>query len=431
MKQIIILLLVAIQPAFSQDIDQLMKAYDFNGSVLVAQHGQILLKKGYGFSDVKSNKMNDENTVYQIASITKTFTSALILKLNELHLLSLTDKLSKYYPDYPKGDSITIENLLTHTSGVYNYTMNGEFMGHADQPANEAGMLSLFKDQPLDFSPGTGWNYSNSGYMLLGYISQKVTHLSYQEAVKKYIFYPLKMNSSGFDFAHLADRATGYNSDSFNVASIVDSSVSYAAGSIYSTVVDLYKWHEGFGKIINETSSHKALTPFKNHYGYGWQIDSIYGHKEVSHSGGIWGFRSNFARVPEDDICVILLSNTETMSLDNITKKIFAILYHQPYQLPEKIAAVKLSEDILQRYVGTYKVTTPQELVIEMKIENGELVAYPSRGPRSVLWAIDETHFFISNDKDFKVSFIIENGKVISSVLVNNGLTRVAARLSL
>jgi CubicO group peptidase (beta-lactamase class C family) len=346
-KQLTILLLAFTTPVFSQDKpDELISAYvkmgSFNGSVLVAQHGQILLKKNYG--------LDDAHAVYQIASVTKTFTSALTLKLNELHLLSLTDKLSKYYPGYPKGDSITIQQLLTHTSGVYNYTMNSDFMNTAaSKPIDEEKMLALFKDQPLDFSPGTGWNYSNSGYMLLGYISQKVTHLSYQEAIRKYIFKPLNMNHSGFDFAHLAVRATGYYADSANVynklAPMVDSSVSFAAGSIYSSVEDLYKWHTGLEhyQIIHKASTEKALTLVKNNYGYGWQIDSLYGHKIVYHGGGIWGFRSNFTRVPEDDICIVLLSNIETPVLESISKKLLAIHYHQPYEIPFKKTSIKLT----------------------------------------------------------------------------------------
>ncbi len=402
MKRILVLFLLTWTSATAQNIpaelDTLMTAYkDFRGTVLVACGGNVLLKKGYG---------NQENTIYQIASVTKTFTATAILKLAERGRLSLQDKLSKYYPDYPKGDSITIQHLLTHTSGIYNYTMDREFMEtSAGQPTTEEQMLALFKDKPLDFSPGTGWNYSNSGYMLLGYIIQKVTGMTYQQALRKHLFGPDGMHDSGFDFA-------GLNSP-FKASTdlpLVDSSVSYAAGSIYSTVGDLYKWHQ---LLQTQTSvMEPAYTAFKGNYGYGWVIDSAYGHKVVGHSGGIWGFRSNFVRVPEDDICIVLLSNTETPLLDAMTKKIFAVLYHQPYQLPGKKKEITLTAAVLQKYVGTYEFKE-RDLLVEVRLEDGKLIAAPNRGPESVLCAVDETHFFLQGQEDFEVTFI-EGGLLIN-----------------
>ena len=415
MKHILILLLLACTSATAQyipaELDTLMTAYkDFRGTVLVARGGTVLLKKGYG---------NQENTIYQIASVTKTFTATAILKLAECGRLSLEDKLSKYYPDYPKGDSITIRHLLTHTSGIYNYTMNSEFMETAaGKPATEAQMLTLFKDKPLDFSPGTGWNYSNSGYMLLGYIIQKVTGMTYEEALRKYLFGPQGMHDSGFDFAGL-NTPLKASSDSPSV----DSSVSFAAGAIYSTVDDLYKWHQ----LLQTQASimEPAYTPFKGGYGYGWIIDTVYGHKVVSHSGGLWGFRSNFARVPADDICVVMLSNTETPLLENITRKIFAILYHQPYQLPGKKKMIMLGADILQKYVGTYELKE-RDLVVEVRLEDGKLIAAPSRGPQSVLCAVDETHFFLEGQEDFEVIFVAGEKLIIN----NNGKTAVVVKIN-
>ena len=283
MKKIVALLclLIAITPIAqaqntSQKLDELMAAYakinEFNGTVLVAQQGKILLEKGYGLRNIPQQSFNDANTIYQTASITKTFTATLILKLAELKLLSINDKLTKFYPDYPHGDSITIENLLTHTSGIFNYTQNNDFMfSKASIPANEETMLALFKNKELDFKPGAGWNYSNSGYSLLGYIIEKATKLSYQQAIRHYIFKPLNMTHSGFDFAHLnsKEKAIGYYSDSgkeyTKSAPLVDSSVTLSAGSIYSMVGDLYKWHQGLlsNQIISKATQDKAYTPFK------------------------------------------------------------------------------------------------------------------------------------------------------------------------
>ncbi len=415
---------VCLAQNIQQQLDTLLRAYNFNGTVLVAHDNRILLEKGYGYSNLASHQLNDTNTVFQIASVTKTFTSSLILKLVEQKLLSLQDKLSKFYPVFPKADSITIENLLTHTSGIPDYT-GGNFLDSAgDKPASEATMLSLFKDKPFDFSPGTGWSYSNSAYSLLGYIVPKVTGLTYEQAIRKYIFTPLQMDHSGFDFTHLqkAEKAIGYAPDS-TAARIIDSSVCFAAGAVYSTVTDMYKWHEALQHhtFIRNGLLERAYTPFKNNYGYGWIIDSVYGQKMVSHSGGIWGFRSNFARIVADDVCIILLSNTETLARDPITRKILAVLYHQPYTLPVKRTPVKLSEAVLKRYEGAYNLKE-KNLKITVKLENRELAAYPERGPRSVLLALDEQHFYLKGEDDFRVDFEVdEKGHVLEMVINNDG----------
>src|SRR6187549_1291973 len=220
-------------------LDTLISAYaklhKFNGSVLVAKNGVILLNKGYGYRNAENKVANNEQTIFQLGSVTKQFTSAVILKLQEEKKLSVSDKLSKYFPDFPKGDSITIEHLLTHTSGIYNYTNNGEFMANqVTNPTNREKIMALFKDKPLDFSPGTNWSYSNSGYSLLGYIIEIVVKKPYEEVVRNYIFNPLQMTHSGFDFTHLnsPEKAIGYfkvDSTTAALAPIVDSSVSYSA----------------------------------------------------------------------------------------------------------------------------------------------------------------------------------------------------------
>lgn len=444
MKKLLILwaMLIGVASAVAQTtaekLDQLISAYaslqEFRGTALVANKGQVILEKSYGTTA-------DTATIYEIASITKTFTSAVVLKLAELGQLSLQDRLSKYYPEYPHGDSITIAELLNHTAGIYDYIHNQDFMfKQSYTPKTEREMLALFEHQPLDFRPGTGWSYSNSGYLLLGYIIQKVTGMSYQQAVRKYIFTPLKMMHTGFAFNRLdsAGRAKGYyakvGKDYSYPTPLVDSSVTFAAGSIYSTVGDLYKWHLGlqYNRIISAASQAAAYTsaPY-HHYGYGWQIDSLYSKRIVSHSGGIFGFRSNFARIPEDDVCIVLLSNTETPTLDEMTRNIVALLYGQSYHVPEKKKTVQLPEAILKTYAGTY-VVKAQSLKLEVKVENGTLVVYPFHGPRSQMAASDETHFFIEDQQDFEVEFKKDaSGKVTQMLMTNNGNTRAADKTDL
>ena len=390
------------QKTISQKLDELMTAYckvnKFNGSVLVSQKGKILLEKGYGVKNFQSKTMNDANSIFQTYSITKTFTSTLIFKLVELNKLALSDKLSKYYPEFPKGDSITIEHLLTHTSGVYDYTRGN------DMPdKTEKSFIKFIETKPLEFSPGTGWSYSNSGYWLLGFIIKKVTGMAYEEAVGKYIFKPLHMDHSGFDFKDLSDKnkTTGYEIFSNKIkkeAVIYDPPGPFAAGAIYSTVGDLYKYHTALQNftIIRVTSLKKAYTPLKNNYGYGWIVGSFEGKQMVSHSGGAAGYRSNFARIPGDDVCIILLNNNENAYPELITKNLLNILFDKPYKIP---AEIKLAEPVLAQLAGAFSVKPSFTMYIT--IEDERLVAQASGQRKTILLAEKENYFFAEETNGF------------------------------
>ena len=400
--------------------------YKFNGSALVAKNGVLLLNKGYGYRNAADKAVNTEQTIFQLGSITKQFTSAVILRLQEEKKLNISDKLSKYFPGYPKGDSITIQQLLTHTSGIYNYTNDGKFMeNEVTKPANREMMMALFKDKPLDFSPGTGWNYSNSGYSLLGYIIEAVTKKSYEQAVRKYIFTPLQMTHSGFDFTHLKsnEKATGYfklNDKETLAAPIVDSSVSYSAGAIYSTTGDLYLWHKALQKnnILSRDEQEKAYTPVQHNYGYGWSIDSIERKRRVSHGGGIHGFVTNISRVPEDDICIVLLSNASDPAIGEIAKSIFAILYGKEYELPKQRTEIKLPEEKLKEYEGEYEIMKGLHLIISLK--DGELVGEPTGQKPDILYAEKEDFLFLKT-QDIQLEFTRNEKKEIDGFILHQG----------
>ena len=427
---IAVLFIVHFSFAQSDKLDALIaayaKLYKFNGSVLVAKNGTILLNKGYGYRNAADKVANNEQTIFQLGSITKQFTSAVILKLQEEKKLSVSDKLSKYFPGYPKGDSVTIEQLLTHTSGIYSYTNDPTFMvNEVAKPATREKMMALFRDKPFDFSPGTSWNYSNSGYSLLGYIIEAVTKKPYEQAVRKYIFTPLGMTHSGFDFTHLKskEKAIGYfklNDKEAVAAPIVDSSVSFSAGAIYSTIGDLYLWHKALekNKILSKAQQEKAYTPVKNKYGYGWGIDSIEGKRKVSHSGGIHGFTTIISRVPEDDICIVLLSNASDPTLGEITKSIFAILYGKDYELPKLRTEIKLPEEKLKEYEGEYEINKDLHVIISLK--DGELVATPTGQKMEILYAEKEDFLFVKS-QDIQLEFTRNEKKEIDGFILHQG----------
>jgi CubicO group peptidase (beta-lactamase class C family) len=421
-----------------QEIDELLKAYtnqgSFNGAALVAQKGTVLLEKGYGYKNASANTFNDSNTIFQIASLTKQFTAAIILQLQEQHKLSVQDKLSKYIPDYPDGEHISIENLLTHTSGIHNYNDESFMENNATRHIKADSLITLFKNVPADFRPGTKFNYSNSNYILLGFIIEKITGKSYYSIVRAHIFQPLGMNHSGFDFASLksADKATGYyvlTNKSKKPAAIVDSSVTYAAGSIYSTIGDLYKWDRALytTKIMHDSSLQKSFTPFKNNYGYGWMIDSAYDKKAVMHEGGTLGFTSFIGRIPEDSICIILLDNKQSIGLLKIAEDINAILNKQPYDFPKPRTEIEVDTATLRLYTGNYQLTP--EITLSILLEDGQLSVQASGDGKAELFAEKENYFFLKmTDTQFE---FIKNGagKISKLVFYDHGQKMEALKI--
>jgi len=420
-------------PAFPQNkadkLNQLLQAYaglnKLNGSVLISQQGKIILNQGYGLRDLTANIPNDSASIFCIGSLTKQFTAVTILKLQMQKKLSLHDRLSAYFPGLPYGDSITIEHLLTHTSGIYNYTDDNEFMQSAAMfPITEEKMLYLFRDKPLYFPPGAGWAYSNSNYVLLGYIIARVCHKPYEQVIRDFILTPLQMNSTGFDFAGLVNKnkAKGYKTPaSPAVETFIDSTVSFAAGSMYSTIGDLYKWqaaaNENYG--LDKASFTKLTSPVRNKYGYGIYIDSIYGKRLFAHGGLTFGFSSYMGRIIEDDVCIILLNNTVNTSINEIASDVLAVLYDQPYTLPQEKKEMKLDAAVLHQYPGTYQLS-PQ-FSIEFMVEGDILVARPQGQPKVRLSAEKDDVFFIKG-ADVQVIFKRDSKNTITGlVLIEEG----------
>lgn len=432
---ILLVLLACALISRSQDLtarlDTLLQAYTslykFNGTVLVAKNGIVLLDKGYGYRNVATGIRHDKNSIFQIGSVTKQFTATIILKLQSAGRLNIQDPISKYFPQYPHGDSITIEQLMLHTSGIYNFTNDKTFwQNEASKPSNRDKMIALFKDKPLGFSPGTQWQYSNSGYILLGYIIESVTKKSYEQVVREYILTPLKMTNSGFDFTRLQnkEKSTGYyafNKKDTITSPVVDSSVSFSAGAIYSTTQDLYRWHQALEKniILTSAQQEKAYSSGKGNYGYGWVIDSMYSKKVVSHAGDVHGFTSNFSRIPADDVCIILLSNVSSPLLNNITTNIYSILYNKPYTVPKQRNTISISEEKLKTYTGVYTINESIKLSITLK--GSELTAAPNSDSPVVLHPEKEDYFFVDVPEVQLLFTRNENREVNGLILYQNG----------
>ena len=413
-------------------INQAVSLKRFNGTVLVSKNGKIIFEKGYGYQDIQNKIENTPNTIFQVGSMTKQFTASVILKLAELHKLSLDDKISKYFPNIKRGDEITIKNFLTHTSGLSEIFRDPLFIKENKQiPISKEKLLSFFIDKPLYFNPGTQYAYCNSAYILLGLIIEKVSGKPYEQMVRDFILKPLKMTHSGFDFAGLKSKqkALGYIkfSRSESISSMPwDSTATYSAGSLYSTANDLYLWHQGLlnNKVISKESLAKAYTPFMEGYGLGCWIDTIYQKRVISHGGNIEGFTSYFGRIEEDNVCVILLNNIYNREIESIGTSVLAILYNKPYHFFEEI---KLGAEVLEKYVGEYEINADYHIKIT-RIDD-RLYAQIQDEPTFEIVADKENSFF-EKDEDIRIKFRENPNKTYRLVFYKGLNSKIGDRVS-
>jgi CubicO group peptidase (beta-lactamase class C family) len=417
--------------------------YKFNGSALIAQHGKILLQKSYGYKNFAKHVLNDNNTIYQIGSITKQFTATVILKLQEEGQLSVKDELSKYFPEFKYAGKITLENLLAHTSGIYNYTndIGAEDSAVVCNPINKKLVTDIIFKHKTAFKPGTQFQYSNSNFYLLGLIIEKVTGKSYEQNVRDIIFTPLQMQHSLFDFKHspATNIATGYQTinDTCQIEASAwrwDSTVSYAAGAIFSTTGDMYKWAKAIAnkEILSAESWEAALTPQLEHYGYGWYVDSLYGHKTIAHGGGLPGFVAYLSYYPGEDITIILLNNHGWFGegLETINSNLSAILFHKPYELMHKRAFVKLPGDVLKKYIGRYDFDKKHHVYITLQNDTLQMEAPQGGLPKSPLFAQDDANFYLKII-DARIEFVKDtSGNITELISHYNGKNEVCKKVN-
>ena len=370
----ILSLLAAQASVLAQDkaakIDELMKTYNsyrqFNGAVLVAENGKVIFKMGYGMANMEWNIPVETDTKFRLGSITKQFTSMLILQLVQEGKIKLDGKLTDYLPDYRKdtGDRITIHQLLNHTSGIPSYTgMPNFFQDVSRNPYSVSDFVKKFTSGDLEFEPGTKFKYNNSGYFLLGAIVERVTGKPYEQVLKERIFDPLGMKNTGYDHYEtiLARRAAGYEkrSGGFVNAPYLDMSLPYAAGSLYSTVEDLYLWDQALytEKLLSTQLKEVMYKASLNNYAYGWVIRKApLGAQDeqvtiIEHGGGINGFNTLITRMPDSKNLIVLLNNTGGTKLGEMSQKIAAILFGKPYKAPLRDIAEAQFNTVMEKNV--------------------------------------------------------------------------------
>ena len=352
----------AIKPMFRGDAP--------GAAVIVTRDGVPVFRKAYGQADVDKNTPMQPEMQLRIGSITKQFTAVAVLMLAEQGKLSLQDEVSRFLPDYPAGGKrITIEQLLQHTAGVPNYTGMMSFSLTAGADKSVRQMIDFFRNDALDFEPGERWAYSNSGYILLGAIIEKVSGTSYADFVAKNIFEPLGMQDTAYEgYERSAKRrVAGYREgflSGYRPAEQVSMTQPFAAGGLVSTVDDLARWDEAIasGRLLKEESWRLAFTPcaLPNgatcHYGLGWQLGIMRGHRMAAHAGDIPGFNGEAIRLPEDKVFVAVLgnSNRNMLNTDRVAFTAAAIAVGSPFPQPKAIKMTKLA---MTAFVGTFRLS--------------------------------------------------------------------------
>lgn len=333
----------------SEQINDLLTRYKeyglLNGSVLVAEDGVITFSKGYGLANFDYEIPNSEKTVHRIGSITKQFTSAIIMQLVEEGKVNLDEQMTTYLKNYRKdtGDKVTIHHLLTHTSGIPSYTGYPGFWSDSSRnPYTIDYLIEKFCSGDLEFEPGSQFLYNNSGYVLLAKIIEEVTGKSYEENMQERIFNKIGMKNSFLERPEfiIKNRASGYdkqgleyvNTRYFNVKNAV------GAGDIVSTTYDLYLWDQALytEKILSDESKKKVYTPNLGNYGYGWSITNVDSLTIYSHGGGINGFSALITRIEEDKKLIVVLNNIGSAPSLEISTNITKILYGDDYDFPKK-----------------------------------------------------------------------------------------------
>lgn len=389
-------LLVAAQDtgrldSFLQFLEKHKKAM---GCVKIEQHEQIY-ERCIGIANIEKNRSNDANTLFRIGSISKTFTAVIILKLIEEGKMSLDDKLSKWYPDIENANLITLEHLLRHRSGIYNFTDTSEYEQYFTRSATHEEMLNRIKRYGSIFLPGERMQYSNCNYLLLAYIAEKVSGKDYARLVEDMIAKPcgLKNIRQGNNVDTALNGAISYRwITNWVVDPLIDESISTGGGSLVSTPSDLVRFMQCLmrGKLISFENLQKMMT-MQDNYGYGMMKFPFYEKVVFGHTGGIDAFRSFVGFLPSDSMIIALCSNGLAISLNDILTGILSIWYGMPYTLPD-FNSLSLSLSILQRYEGIY-VSTHLPLETKIWVKDGQLLAQATGQSEFPLEAASEIEF--------------------------------------
>lgn len=431
MKPALIILLFPILMFGQKNVSSRLAKYvqaqvevnNFSGTVLVSKGGRILLKKAYGLADYEWNIKNTVDTKFQLASVTKQFTAAAILLLVEKGKLSLDDKLSKFLPDYPKADSVTIHMLLSHTSGL---AMG--FKEIAISSMDKDSAYSQIKKIPYEFSPGTKSGYSNIGYYVLAKIIEKVSGEKYATFLKKNIFEKAGMNNTGVSnnesIVEKKAKAYCHTENGLIHNPYINWEINVGHDGVYSTVEDLALWdHALYGTGILSAQMKKLMfKPYDDeNWGYGFIINPFYnhGHQLIAHDGGFFGTMTSFNRFTDDNLFVTVLSNNESFS-HIISYGLSAIALGKEVELPYKHHRIEIDTNLYDQYIGQYDTIAILKIDGKLYFNSVEMELIPE----------SETKFFRADNHDRTIEFIADHEGVYHSIILTKGGVKELVRKS-
>ncbi len=419
----------------------LREAYDDDtpgAAVVVASKGQVVLRKGYGLANLEHRVPITPQTVFRLDAVTAQFTAMAVLMLEEAGKLSVEDPITTYLPDYPvDGEAVTIRHLLSHTSGIKNYGTMPEFWKRVREDLEPAELIAFFRDEALEFSPGTRYSYSNSNYILLGVIIEKVSGMPYEDFIDANILKPLGMEHSYYDRRQriIPHRASGYGRQEggFYNAELVSGQNLYSAAGLLSTVDDLAKWDAALygDQLVSEEALRRYFTPFalsdgtSSEYAYGWWVSTLQDRPMFHHYGWVSGFMCKVMRLPLDSVYVAVLSNfpESEPSVFYVADRVAALAIGKPFR---ERTPVTLSSDVLDRYVGVYEIE--EGGVRYVTREGDQLYTQRAGWPRLETRAASETEFYYPHSSSHFEFVLGENGNVTHMVMHQRGADQIAVR---
>ncbi|MEJ8843881.1 serine hydrolase [Lacibacter sp. H375] len=412
--------------SFDTLLNKEFKSGEPGATAIVVRKGQVIYKKAIGMADMELNVPLQADMIFRIGSITKQFTAVAILQLAEQGKLSLQDDIKKFVPELTFKENITVEHLLNHTSGIVSYTNKADFPSKMRTDMKPMEIIHLTSKDTLEFKPGTKWNYNNTGYIILGYIIEKLSGKTYEEYVQQNLFAPAGMNNSyyGSESKIIKNRAKGYEKEknTFQNSDYISMTLPYAGGSLLSTVEDLWKWNKALYsyKFIKKEWVDKATTPYvlpngkSTRYGYGLSINLVQGSKAIEHGGGIPGFLTDAIYLPAEDVFVAVFSNCGCKSPNNVTYKMAALAIGKPLNFK----AIPISETDAKAYEAVYVNDEGEERVI--RYANGKLTSQRGSGTQFVIEKFEKDRFFFENSVSIIEFTRNQRGAVESLIFKSN-----------
>lgn len=406
---------------------------EFMGAVLVARDGDVLFDRGYGSANLEWKIANDGQTKFRLGSVTKQFTAVAILLLQDRGTLTLDAPVKTYLPDAPAAwDRVTVRHLLTHSAGIPNFTNFPDYGASKTLPATHASLIARFRDKPLEFTPGDKFAYSNSGYVLLSAIVEKLSGQSYAAFVAENLFKPLGMVDTGYDnhAMILPRRASGYapSKDGPVNADYISMTIPQGAGGLYSTTHDLLKWQRGLygGKLLKPATLAAFRTPYKDGYALGIGVQNAGGVTTIEHGGGIEGFNTSLAYDPDRKITVVVLGNLNGPSPGKLSKSLMTLARGGAVVLPSERQAATVAPDQLAEYAGVYELAPT--FALTMRVKDGKLMTQATGQQEFELFPESKDRFFLKV-VDAQVEFTRDaSGKVTGAILHQGGRSMPAPR---